>query len=129
MKLVKRELGLHLLWGGKPAVVEAQVWAVLTIAQILMALRVEVAARAGVTVDEVSLPLLVQWMPRFAAQGDDPIAIWVERGRAAAFIRPSRRIVYDPPPLPEGPPAPVPDALLLTRTPRYAGRNCHRLVA
>lgn len=129
VKLVKRELGLHLLWGAKPAVVEAQVWAVLTIAQILTAVRVEVAARAGVTVDEVSLPLLVQWMPRFAAQGDDPIAIWVERGRAAGFIRPSRRLVYDTPPFPHGPPPPVPDALALTRTPRYAGRNCHRNVA
>ncbi len=34
VKLVKRELGLHLLWSAKPAVLWQQVWAVLIIAQV-----------------------------------------------------------------------------------------------
>jgi hypothetical protein len=80
IKLVKRELGLHLVWSTKPVVIAQQLWAALVIAQILHALRFEVARRAAVDVFDVSLPLLVRWMPRFAAQGEDPVAIFVERG-------------------------------------------------
>lgn len=124
VKLVKRELGLHLVWGAKPCVVEAQVWAVLTIAQVLMALREEVAARAGAAVEEVSMALLVTWMPRFAAHGDDPGAVWVERGRAAGFIRAARRRPRDAPAVPAESLVPVPAALVLERPPRYAQRKC-----
>jgi hypothetical protein len=37
IKLVKRELGLHLLWSAKPVVIAQQVWAALCLAQILHA--------------------------------------------------------------------------------------------
>jgi len=43
---LKRELGLHLIWSSKSVVVLAQVWACLIIAQVLQALRMEVALRA-----------------------------------------------------------------------------------
>lgn len=46
--LIKRRLGLHLLWAGKPVVILQQIWAVLTIAEIFQALRQEVAGRAQV---------------------------------------------------------------------------------
>lgn len=121
---VKRELGPHLVWSSKPAVIEAQVWAVLTVAQVLSALRYEVALRSGADVFEVSMPLLVRWMPLFAAGGEDPVEAFVTRGRAAGFIRPSRRIrmeVLPPPGLEE---RPLPEGVVLTRTPRYAHREC-----
>jgi IS4 transposase len=60
IKLVKREQGLHLLWSTKTEVILAQVWAVLCIAQILQALRQEVAGRAGVDAFDVLMSLLVQ---------------------------------------------------------------------
>lgn len=124
IKLVKRELGLHLVWSTKPVVIAQQVWAVLSIAQILHALRFEVAQRAAVEVFEVSLPLLVRWMPRFAAQGDDPVAIFVERGRAAGFIRPSRRVRHEAPPIPAAAIMPLPVGTIIERVPRYAQRKC-----
>lgn len=124
IKLVKRELGLHLVWSTKPVVIAQQLWATLSIAQILHALRFEVARRAAVAVCDVSLPLLVRWMPRFAAQGEDPVAAFVERGRAAGFIRPSRRVRHEVPVLPAAAIIPLPMGTILERIPRYAQRKC-----
>ncbi len=124
IKLVKRELGLHLVWSTKPVVIAQQLWAVLSIAQILHALRFEVARRAAVDVFDVSLPLLVRWMPRFAAQGEDPVAVFVERGRAAGFIRPSRRIVHQVPEIAGSAITPLAPGIMLERIPRYAQRKC-----
>ncbi len=125
IELVKRESGLHLLWSTKPVVIAQQLFAALCIAQIPHALRCEVAQRAGVEIFDVSLPLLVRWMPRFAAQGDDPVAIFVEQGKAAGFIRPSRRVRHDAPRLPDSGLTPLPSGTILVRTPRYAQRECH----
>ncbi|MBA3414464.1 MAG: hypothetical protein H0U10_04465, partial [Chloroflexia bacterium] len=54
--LVKRHLGLHLRWSAMPGVVPQQVWAVLTVAQVVQGLRLEIAAAAGVDPFEVSSP-------------------------------------------------------------------------
>ena len=62
---LKRELGLHLIWSSKSAVVLAQVWACLIIAQVLQAIRMEVALRAEVDAFDVSLPLLIEALPQF----------------------------------------------------------------
>ena len=123
-KLVKRHLGLHLLWSAKVGVVLHQVWAVLTIAQVVQALRVEIAGRAGVDPFEVSLPLLVEYLPALLARGEDPVAVFVADGRRLGFIRPSTRTVIDAPILPAPEVVPRPPALVLIREPRYAQRNC-----
>ena len=120
--LVKRHLKLHLLWAAKPVVVRQQVWAVLTIAQIIQALRLEVAGRAQVDPAEVSLALLVQDFPDYAARAQDPVAAFVERGRAARYIRPSTRTRVTAPALPAQI-RPCPPDLALVRTPRYAQRR------
>jgi hypothetical protein len=122
--LVKTHLGLHLLWGAKPVVVLQQVWAVLIIAQVLQALRLEIAGRAGVDPYEVSLPLLVEYLPFFAARGLDPVAVFVEQGRALRFIRPSSRTAIVAPEIPPGDLLPRAPDLLVERTPRYAQRKC-----
>jgi len=122
--LVKTHLGLHLLWGSKPAVVLQQVWAVFTIAQVLQALRLEIAGKAGVDPYEVSLPLLVEYLPFFAARGLDPVRVVVEQGRALRLIRPSSRIVIAAPSIPPGALCPRPPGLTLVRVPRYAQRHC-----
>jgi hypothetical protein len=120
--LIKTHLGLHLLWSGTDAVIVAQVWAVLIIAQILQALRIEVAGRAGVDPFAVSLPLLVEMVPQLAADGQDPVAVLVERGRAAGIIRPSRRTENRAPHIPTDQIRPPPADLGRTRVPRYAAR-------
>lgn len=121
---VKRRLGLHLLWSAKEVVVQQQVWAVLIIAQILQGLRLEIACRAGVDPFEVSLGLLVEYLPRYAAEGRDPVQIFVERGRELRFIRPSRRTKTRGPTVRLAEMAPLPKGAVLLRTPRYAQRKC-----
>jgi hypothetical protein len=123
-KLIKRSLGLHLFWSAKNVVILQQVYAVLIIAQILQALRLEIAGRAGVDPFEVSMPLLVQYLPRYAYEGRDPVAVFVEQGRALGFIRPSRRTVIEAPDLPPEQLVPAPPDLVLVRTPRYAQKAC-----
>jgi DDE family transposase len=125
-KTVKRHLGLHLIWSAKPAVVQQQVWAVLILAQIFQALQMEIAGRAGVDPFEVSLALLIEYAPQLAREGRDPVAFFVERGREAGFIRPSRRTRIRAPDIPTAAIRPPPAGLLLTRTPRYAHRRCDR---
>jgi Transposase DDE domain len=123
-KLVKRHLGLHLLWSAKPGVVLHQVWAVLTIAQVVQALRVEIAGEAGVDPFDVSVPLLVEYLPLLLEQGEDPVAFFVAEGRRLAFIRPSSRTVIHAPDLPAAALLPRPPDLVLIREPRYAGKDC-----
>ena len=86
-----------MIWSSKPVVVLAQVWACLIIAQVLQAIRMEVALRAQVDVFEVSLPLLLQALPQFDLQGPDGIAKCVRQGRRLGIIRPSTRLSIQAP--------------------------------
>jgi len=122
IKLIKRELGLHLFWSSKDEVILQQVWAVLTIAQILHGLQIEIAAKAGVDPFDVSLPLLVEYLPRW--NDVDFVALVVDRGREAGFIRPSRRIRIQTPEVDLINYLAPPPGLILERLPHYAGRRC-----
>jgi hypothetical protein len=124
IKLVKRELGLHLFWSAKPEVVRAQVWAAFAISQILMGLRQEVAGRAGADPFDVSMKLLIEWLPRLGERGEDPMQVMVERGRRAKIIRPSRRLKTEAPHIPDADIIPAPADLELERKPRHAHRKC-----
>lgn len=126
VKLVKRHLKLHLLWSSKAEVVQLQVWAVLIIAQILHALQVEIAARAGVDLFDVSLALLIAYLPYYAALGIDPVTAFVEHGAAARFIRPSSRTPNRAPQIALDLVLPLPPDLVLERPARYARRKCNR---
>lgn len=122
-KTIKRELGLHLLWSAKPLVILHQVWAVLLIAQILQALRLEIAARAEVDPFEVSVPLLIQYLPQYAQEGVEPLAAFVAAGRRLGFIRPSSRTQVQAPHIPLARLIPKPPDLLAERVPRYAHKG------
>ena len=126
INLVKTHLNLHLLWSSKTIVVLQQVWAALIISQILQALHMEIAGRAGVDPAEVSLALLVRYLPFFAQKGHDPVDFFVKYGREAHFIRPSRRIQRQAPDVPPDQIRPLPPNLPLVRIPRYAQRKCGR---
>jgi len=121
-KLIKRHLNLHLLWSCKTSVILQQVWAVLIISQILQALRMEIAGRAEVEPFDVSMQLLIEYLPILAANGQDPIALFIEYGRKARFIRPSSRLQTKAPTIPPDQFTPLPLDLVLSRKPRYAGK-------
>ena len=123
-KLIKRELDLHMFWSGKLGVVLQQVWAVLLISQILHAIQLEIAGRAGVDPFDVSLTLVIEYLPGW--NDVDFIQLAVERGREAGFIRPSRRIRIKTPPVELSAYSPPPPDLVVVRPPRYAHRRSNR---
>jgi hypothetical protein len=116
---LKRELGLHLIWSSKQVVVLAQVWACLIIAQVLQAIRMDVALRAEVDTFEVSLPLLIEALPQFSLQGRDGIAECVRQGRRLGLIRPSTRLRIEAPEIPREKLVPLPKDAVLCRQPHY----------
>jgi hypothetical protein len=131
INLVKTHLKLHLLWSPKTSLVLQQIYAVLIISQILQALRMEIAGRAKVDPFDVSMELMIRWMPQYAYEGQDPVAGFVLEGRDMGFIRPSRRTVIKAPVIPMDQIRPAPGELVLVRTPRYAqktGRHSPRAV-
>ena len=116
---LKRELGLHLIWSSKSVVVLAQVWACLIIAQVLQALRMEVALRAEVDPFDVSLPLLFEALPQFSSQGHDAIVECVRQGRRLGIIRPSTRLRVQAPEIAPELMTPLPLGTVLCRQPCY----------
>jgi hypothetical protein len=122
-KLVKRDLKLTHLWSAKPAVIEHQLWAVVLIAQLLSALRLEIAGRADVPIDDVSMPLMVQYLPEYArSHPDDPIGAFVADGVFLRFIRPASRTRYEVETVAAADYHLPPPDLITTRSPRYAGK-------
>lgn len=121
-KLVKRHLGLHLLWSGKDAVLLTQVWAVLLIAQVLHGVRQQIAQAAQVEVFDVSEALLIQYLPHYLAHDPDGLQTFIREGRRLGFIRPSRRIQIRAPVIPPEAITPAPAGLPLERIPRQSLR-------
>ena len=122
-KLIKQHLKLRLLWSSKRVVIHQQIWATLIISQVVQSMRLEIAHKAGVDPFEVSIGLLIKYAPQYGYEGRDPVKIFVERGRDLGFIRPSRRKTLHAPKIPAEAVLPAPPGLVLTRTPRYAGRK------
>lgn len=124
-KTLKVDLGLSVVWSTRWPVIQAQIWAVLTIAQAAFHLRLLVAEAAEVDLFNVSLPLLLAEAPKFLARGENPVTTiaWLAtQGTAGGIIRASRRKQYAAPV-----PARIADPpadLVTVREARYAGRRC-----
>jgi hypothetical protein len=97
----------------------AQVWACLIIAQVLQAIRMEVALRADVDAFEVSLPLLIEVLPQFSLQGRDGILECVRQGRRLGIIRPSTRLRIQAPEIPQELLIPLPRDTVRGLQPHY----------
>ena len=117
--LLKEQLELHLWWQSKVTGILQQIWACLIIAQLLQAMRMEIACQAHVDPFEVSMPLVVRSMPTLLVSGQDPIALCVQRGRQLGFIRPSSRLRLQVPVIAAADIVPRPADLVLERTPCY----------
>jgi len=122
---LKREVGIALWWGAKQEIVLIQLWLALILAQILQALRLQIAWQAGVEPFDVSMHLLVELLSTCCPTDTDVVSTLVERGRFLGLIRPSRRKLIATPAretehicslFEEAPPP---------RRARYAGRNGH----
>jgi hypothetical protein len=97
---LKEHLGLHHWWSALPVLRQQQALLVLIAAQLLHALRLLLALEQGRDPFEVSLPLLVQALPRLIAARQHPV-VWACRyGHEIDLFRPSSRcalLVPDPP--------------------------------
>lgn len=122
-RLIKQELHLHLLWSAKWELILTQLYAVLIIAQITRGLRAQIAAAAGIPVEQVSERLLLRDLPLLVQQADGDLIGYlailpVVKG---GYLRPVRRTTAV---IPTGlPVVPLPPTTILTRPPRYAARK------
>jgi hypothetical protein len=120
--MIKTHLKLNFIWSSHINVVLHQVYAVFTVSQVILATRSEIATRAKVDVFDISLGLLIRWLPRIAAEGSDPIVVLVERGAKMKIIRPSKRMGWSPPEVDLGMYVFPPENMSLVRAARYAGK-------
>jgi hypothetical protein len=116
---LKRELGLHIWWSSKRILIWQQILVVLVVAQLGQALRIEMAVQAGVDPFDVSLPLLVSYLPRLLARRQDPVRWVLTYGRHLGFIRASSRLQITAPEIPLEQMRFPPPHLRLTRPARY----------
>jgi hypothetical protein len=124
--LVKTHLGLRLFWSGRANGLLHQVYGTFIVCQVVLALRNAVAVRAEADVREVSLALLIRWLPRLAADRHDPVAEFVRAGRKAGYLRPFRSKQWELPTVTEADYR-WPEQLPEPRVPRYGSRAyCQR---
>ncbi len=97
---LKEHLDLHHWWSGHPVLMQQQAIVVLIVAQLVHAMRMQIAAEAGVDPFEVSLPLFVRMLPHFLRQQEDLVAWVLDSGRQMGFLRPSSRLVLQLPDIP-----------------------------
>ena len=124
-KVLKRDLGIHIWWAAKQELVEIQLWIALILAQIVCALRFDIAEQANVDLFDVSLPLLMKVLGRIKDSSQPLLQKIVENGRFWGIIRPNRRNKITAPALHLNGYRLLPEKALLLQEPRYAGRNPH----
>lgn len=99
-KTLKVSLGLSHWWSSQPILIQQQCLLVLIVAQILQALRLQIAAQAQVDPFEVSLPLLIDYVPFFIRTRQEPVSWVMAHGKRLGFIRPSSRYIPTVPEVP-----------------------------
>ncbi len=117
--LLKTHLGLALFWSAKTHVLLQQVWGTLIIAQLLQALRLQIAVQAHEDPFDVSLALLLAYLPTVSDYHPDAIGLLVTRGKDLGFIRASSRIRIQTPDVSQLGLVPLPADLILEQVPNY----------
>lgn len=120
--LLKTHLQLYLLWSGHQNVVLLQALATLIIAQVVLALRTELALKTHADLREISVPLLLESIPQLLANGRDPLVELALHGRRMAIIRPFRGRQHQVP-MPAAADYSYPEGRPPPRVARYAGKD------
>lgn len=116
---LKELLGLHHWWSSQLPLILQQIAVILLLAHLWQTLRLQIAAEAGCDPFDVSLPLLVQYVPQLIRNGQHPIDWLLTYGKPLGFIRPHSRLQVRTPHLaPEQLVLPPAD-LVLVRKARY----------
>ncbi len=122
-RLLKDYLHLNVLWSAKWSVLQVQLWATLLLGQVVHATQHQVACQAGVQDKEVSMELVVRWVPRLLARGVEPVSYLVKHGERLRFLRPSSCVDIHTPLSDAGWVQPAPQEVL---HPAEHARHAHR---
>jgi hypothetical protein len=122
---LKEHLGLHHWWSSKQLLIVQQIWVVLIVAQLLQALRLQIAAQAGVDAFEVSLPLLVKYVPQLIRERENPCQWVLTHGKHLQIIRPSTRLQIVAPDIALDQLHPLPPTVRLVRQACYLQYQPH----
>jgi hypothetical protein len=134
-RLLKEYLGMSHWWSSKPELILVQIWVVLILSHLVYALRERIALVADCDPFEVSVPLLVDLLPRLASSSVLQLDQLVQSGRQSGLLRASPRLVLEvpqvelscyqpaPPDLPRQRPGRAPSAPR-KRVPKPATRVC-----
>jgi Transposase DDE domain len=96
-RLLKEYLGLSHWWSSKQELTLVQIWVVLILSHLVYALRERIALAADCDLFEVSVPLLVEMLPRLADSSALSLERLVQSGRESGLLRASPRLVLNVP--------------------------------
>ena len=91
-RLLKDYLGMSHWWSSKQELILVQIWVVLYLSHIVYALRERIAMAANCEPCEVSVPLLVEVLPKLCSNSDLQLERLVQEGRQLGLLRASPRL-------------------------------------
>jgi hypothetical protein len=91
-RLLKEYLGMSHWWSSKQELILVQIWVVLILSHIVYALRERIAMAANCEPCEVSVPLLVELLPKLCSNSDLQLEQLVQEGRQLGLVRASPRL-------------------------------------
>jgi hypothetical protein len=96
-RLLKEYLGMSHWWSSKQELILVQIWIVLILSHLVYALRERIALTAQCDPFEVSMPLLVELLPRLSSSRALQLEQLVQEGRKSGLLRASPRLVLQDP--------------------------------
>lgn len=96
-RVLKEYLGMSHWWSSKQELILVQIWVVLILSHLVYALRERIARASDCDPFEVSVPLLVDLLPRLCSPCPLPLDQLVQSGRQMGLLRASPRLVLNVP--------------------------------
>ena len=91
-RLLKEYLGMSHWWSRKQELILVQIWVVLILSHIVSALRERIALAADCDLFEVSVPVLVELVPRLCSPSTLQFEQLIQAGRHMGLLRASPRL-------------------------------------
>jgi hypothetical protein len=134
-RLLKEYLGMSHWWSSKQELILVQIWVILILSHIVYALRERIALAADCDPFEISVPILVELLPRLCSHSTPQLEQLIQAGHQLGLLRTSTRLELSvprvelscyqpaPPDLPRQRPGRAPSAPR-SRAPKPATRVC-----
>jgi hypothetical protein len=81
-------LGMHHWWSSKPELIKVQIWVVLILSQVILALRERIARSAGCDRFDISVPLLIAQLSDLSASSLPLLDTLLREGEQRGILRP-----------------------------------------